>query len=108
MKMKALAILSLFFLVSCASVPLMSMPKLARLDPETIDISQVELAIRVNDDYRILKDSAKISVMFKNKNTGNTFKENIILPEHVAPLTKYLIKQKKPGFALYRYKLDEH
>ncbi len=100
--------MSLFLLVSCASVPLMSLPKLARLDPETIDISQVELAIRVNDDYRILKDSAKIGMLFSNDLSGDSFKETLILPEHVAPLTKYLIKQKKPGFVLYRYKLDEH
>lgn len=44
-----------FALTGCASVPLMSLPKLMALDIETLDIETVELAVRLDDTLGIQK-----------------------------------------------------
>ena len=47
-------------LSACTHVPLSSIPKLAQIDPETTDLSQVELAVRVPQDFRLHRDGASI------------------------------------------------
>ncbi len=93
------------FIISCASVPITSMPKLMRLDPETMDFAQLEMATRINDGIKLIDDSVKLTMMVKTKTTGDVFKQDLIF-SHSAELTNYLKKQQKRGTQIIRYKLS--
>ncbi|PHR55070.1 MAG: hypothetical protein COA43_15800 [Robiginitomaculum sp.] len=91
----------------CASVPLMSLPKLARIDVETIDVSKVEVAILTLEGVRLQDDAAMLTLEFEGKITGEKIKGRFVLPQSDEPLTKYLQKRTKTGMKMERYHFDE-
>ncbi|MEM8616361.1 MAG: hypothetical protein AAGF20_05440 [Pseudomonadota bacterium] len=62
-----LLVAALLSLSACTSIPITSMPKLASLDAETMDLSKVELAVRMQDDFDIVPESAVLSVALAHK-----------------------------------------
>jgi len=92
--------------VSCSSVPLTSLPKLAAVKPETMDMSQLELAVRVPAPIGIPDDSAKLDITLKSAVTGETLFQELTLGQPNPELTTYLEKQEKRGYKIYRYKMN--
>lgn len=91
---------------ACTSVPITSMPKLASLDAETMDLREVELAVRMQDDFDIIENSAVLSVSLKHKDTGDQIAEKFILTRNEAPLTPTLSGKLKEGYVIYRYEMN--
>lgn len=94
-------------LSACASIPLTSLQKLAMLDVETLDISKVEVAIRVQENVEIVDEVAIVVIEATNKKSKESVKEVFMLPKHDVTLTKYLRKQEKEGMRIRRFKFDE-
>jgi hypothetical protein len=92
-------------LVSCTSVPIMSYPKLATLDPETMELADIELAVRMQDDFGIIEDSAIISVGLVHKETGDAIQKQFILEENPEPLTETLQRKQKADYVIRRFKM---
>lgn len=92
-------------LSACTHVPLSSIPKLAQIDPETTDLSQVELAVRVPQDFRLHRDGASINVALIPE--GGTPETLALQLEHsTAPLTPFLERQQGSKFKILRFELD--
>lgn len=94
-------------LTACSSVPIMSLPKLAGFNPETADFANIELAVRVQDDFNVKPGSAVFGISIDNKTKGELLNEQIILETDPRPLTPLLQKKLKPGFQIIRYSVDE-
>jgi len=92
-------------LSACSSVPLTSLPKLRGLKAETVDMSQLELAIRLQDNMGIAKDGAVLGMIIQNTESGERLSKQMILQDPNPELTPYLRRQQKPGYRVYRFKL---
>ncbi len=105
--MKAAATALVFLsIAACTSVPITSYPKLASLDPETIDLADIELAVRMQDDFGIIKDSAVLSLSLQHKDTGEKIQERFILETNDAPLTRVLSQKNKQGYVIKRFRMS--
>lgn len=102
---KFIAISQLICLTACASVPLMSLPKLMSLDAETLDMSQLELAVRLEDNVGIKPGSAIIDVSLEQDATGVEIDNSFTLETPDATLTPFLQRQEKPGYQIHRFKM---
>lgn len=102
---KFIAISQLLCLTACASVPLMSLPKLMSLDAETLDMSQLELAVRLEDNIGIKPGSANVDVSLKQDATGVEIDNSFTLETPDATLTPFLQRQEKPGYKIHRFKM---
>ncbi|CUS57016.1 hypothetical protein MGWOODY_Hyp1478 [hydrothermal vent metagenome] len=91
-----------FLPMACASVPVTSLPKLAALDPTTMDASQVEVAVRAPDDYDLPEDAATL-VLSVWQEEGDKTREELfhLVPVPDAP-TRFLNKRAKAGFMIHR------
>ena len=94
-----------FLLTACASVPLMSLPKLAALDPETLDIDKIELAVRLDDTVGIKKDSAQLFIKIENEKTNKDLQHRLVLNVRETDLTPFLQKKERSGYTVHRFKL---
>ena len=94
-----------FALTGCASIPLMSLPKLMALDMETLDIEKVELAVRLDDSLGISKGSAQLSIKVENEKTKAILAHRLILDVRDEDLTPFLKRKAKPGYKIHRFKL---
>lgn len=92
-------------LQACSSVPLSSLPKLRGLKAETMDMSQLEMAVRLQENMGIAKDGAVLTMDIRNHVSGERLSQEMILQAPNPELTKYLLKQQKPGYRIYRFKL---
>lgn len=106
-KMMVLGTVSAILLVSCSTIPITTIPKLMALDPETIDIGDVEMAIRLGDDFRIKNKSAMLKISIENKASAQKYAERFILEHSTEPLTPFLLRKQKDGYAVYRFKMTE-
>ena len=93
--------------VGCTSVPITSYPKLAAMDPETMALENLELAVRMQDDFGVIKDSAVISVSLVHEETGETLQRDFILDENPEALTPVLERNLKSGYVIRRFKMSE-
>ena len=93
-------------IASCTSVPITSYPKLATLDPMTMDLADLELAVRMQDDFGIIKDSAVLSVGLVHEETGDAIQRQFVLQENPQPLTDTLKGKQKAGYVIRRFKMD--
>lgn len=92
-------------LTACASVPLMSLPKLMALDVETLEMDKIELAIRLDDTIGIRKDSAQLFIKVENEKTNKSLQHRLILNVRETELTPFLQKKEKSGYTVHRFKL---
>ncbi|CAN0345422.1 unnamed protein product, partial [Chrysoparadoxa australica] len=72
---------------ACSSVPITSYPKLASMNPETMDMREIEIAVRLQDDFGIIEDSVVIDVSLVHEETGEMLQEQFILEQSPEPLT---------------------
>ena len=90
----------------CASIPLTSMPKLAGLKPETMALEKVQLAVRVQEDFQLYRDGAKLSVGA----SGETLEVPMTLALELVPstgeLTPYLQGQARRGYRIAMFEVD--
>lgn len=100
-------VLCAFVVTACSSVPLASLPKLAAVKPETMDMSQMELAVRVPEGVGIRDNSAKLDILLKSKASGETLSYAMELHQPNKELTSYLKRQERKGYKVYRYKMTE-
>jgi hypothetical protein len=99
------SLIGVAILSACTHVPITSIPKLANIDPETTDLSQVELAVRVPQDFRLHRDGASIEVVLTPEGESpETLK--LTLEHSEAPLTPFLIRQQGQRFKILRFELD--
>ncbi|MEM7491995.1 MAG: hypothetical protein AAF296_01350 [Pseudomonadota bacterium] len=101
------AIVTCVVLASCTSVPITSYPKLASLDPEVMPLEDIELAVRMQDDFGVIEDSAVLSVGLVHEGTGETFQREFILEENPEPLTSVLERKLKSGYVIRRFKMSD-
>jgi len=101
--MACFAVLSI---TACTSVPITSYPKLASLDPETMDLADVEVAVRMQDDFGVREDSAVLSVSLEHKETGDRVEKSFILEEYDVPLTPVLSRKSKDGYLIKRFRMS--
>lgn len=94
-------------MTACSSVPILSLPKLAGLSPETMDFANIELAVRVQDDFDVKPESAVFAVTITNDEDGEVLNERLVLDDDPRPLTPVLTGKLKPGFQIIRYHIDE-
>lgn len=97
--------LSALALSACASVPLMTLPKLMSLDVKTIDLSEIEMAVRVQDNVGLKKGSAAVKVSLENSKLTETLSHSLILETPDETLTPYLTRQAKSGYKIHRFKM---
>lgn len=101
------AIATSVVLASCTSVPITSYPKLASLDPEVMPLEDIELAVRMQDDFGVIEDSAVVSVGLVHEGTGEAFQREFILQENPEPLTSVLERKLKSGYVIRRFKMSD-
>ena len=102
---KCIFIPTALLLTSCASVPLMSLPKLLSLNMETIDMNQVELAVRVQDNVGIKQGSAELKMNLEHTKTKDQLNHRMVLETIETALTPFLTKQNKAGYTVHRFKM---
>ncbi|MEM9055227.1 MAG: hypothetical protein AAGB16_07870 [Pseudomonadota bacterium] len=100
------AILAALMLAACTSVPLTSMPRLAKIDPQIMNLKDVELAVRIQNDFGVKPDTARLQVGIEHQESGETRSELFVFSEDTRDLTKALIKKQKSGYQILRYRLD--
>ncbi len=109
MKIHSLSSLLLAFglgLMGCTSVPITSYPKLASANPETMEMSEVELAVRIQDDFKVRPETALLFLGLRHKETGEEISETFIFTEGDAELTPVLEGKQKEGFRIHKFYLD--
>ncbi len=95
-------------LSGCASnVPLTSLPKLRGLDPETMDMSELEMAVRIPQALGIKPGTATLSLQMESPSMGETLKQQMILATPNPALTDYLKRQAGDDHRVYRFKMTE-
>lgn len=92
-------------LTACASVPLMSLPKLMALDLETLDIDKIELAVRLDDTLGIRQNGSQLFIEVENEKTNTALQHSLILNVREENLTPFLKRKAKPGYKIHRFKL---
>jgi len=85
----------------------MSLPKLMALNPETIDMSKIEMAVRVQDNVGLQKGSAAVSVSMTHPKTGESLSHALVLEKPDDSLTRYLTRQNKSGYKIHRFKMTD-
>ena len=100
------AFLGLAAIAGCTSVPITSIPKLANIDPATTDFSQVELAVRVSEDFRLHRDGATIDVVL-SPDGEPPLTLNLNLQHSEAPLTPVLQRQRGSRFDILRFEIAD-
>lgn len=83
----------------------MSLPKLTALDPETLEMDKIELAVRLNDTVGIKKDSAQLFIKIENEKTNKALDHRLVLNARETELTRFLKKKEKSGYTVHRFKL---
>lgn len=75
------------------------------LDLETVDMSQIELAVRVQDNVGIQKGSAQIGVSLEQEVTGENLSHSLVLKTPDDGMTPFLRRKNKPGYKIHRFKM---
>jgi len=94
-------------LAACTSIPVTNIPKLMALDPDTMDIGTVEMAVRVPDDWRVREEGVALKMSLKNKVTGEMIKEEFVLDKSDQPLTPVLQSKRKKDHLVQRFEMSE-
>lgn len=94
-------------IAACTSIPLTSLPKLARLDMETVDPGRIEIAVRLPKQLDIPPGGVQVSLEFKNKTTGEELGGGFPLVPLDEPLTPFLQRKATKDRTVARFRLDE-
>ena len=94
-------------LSACSSIPIMSLPKLAGINPETMDFAEIELAVRVQDDFNVKPGSAQFKISITNEDAGELLNETLIMQDDPRALTPVLKGKLKPGFQIVRFQVGD-
>lgn len=99
--------LFLLALAGCASIPLTSLPKLMRLDVETIDPEALELAVILPDNVGVKPETARLSIALEDDDTGETIRIRQVVDMPVRTPDRVLQRATKAGQHVHRFKLSE-
>jgi hypothetical protein len=91
-------------MAACTSVPLGSLPRLAELNPRTLDPSGIEVAVRLPDALEVA--TTTLTYRLSNKQTGEEIGDAYALAPVDAPPTAFLRKQLKRDTQIMRYRLE--
>lgn len=94
-------------LSSCTSIPITNIPKLMALNPETIDIGSVEMALKIPDGFQIQGKGATLKIMIENDASAEKYTERFILERNAEPLTPFLVRKQKDGYVIHRFSMTE-
>lgn len=94
-------------LAACTSVPVTSLPRLAKLKPAEMDLMNVRVAIRVQDDVAFSADSVTLTTVLKNESQGVHIEDVVTLDGTSENLSDYLQRQLKPGYQIVQFQLNE-
>lgn len=75
------------------------------LDLETVDMSQIELAVRAQDNVGLQKGSAQIRVSLEHEVTDQTISHSLVLETPDEGMTPFLRRTNKPGYKVHRFKM---
>jgi|GEM_PF-427669 len=93
-------------LAACTSIPLTSIPKLSALNPETMALEKVQLAVRVQEDFRLYRDGAEISMGAEGPLLETPRELELELVPSSEPLTPYLQKQERRGYRIAMFEVN--
>lgn len=94
------AILASLYLSACASIPLTSLPRLASLNPETLDFTQVALAVRMSEQFKVYRDGAVVEAIVESPSLDAPLELKLQMQPSDEPLTPYLRRQLKEGYSI--------
>jgi len=94
-------------LAACTSIPVTNIPKLMALDPETMDIGGVEMAVRVPADWQVREEGVTLSMAVRSKTTGEVIKEQFVLEKSDEPLTPVLLSKRKKNHTVQRFEMSK-
>ncbi len=92
-------------LAACMSVPVTSLPRLASLNPETVDLAKTEVAVRVPEDFDIDTGGVRLIFAVTRENSPEKLEETFELEEIDGALEAGLQGHAKKGFAISRYRI---
>lgn len=97
------AVLAAVFLTfsSCSSIPITSLPKLAQLNPHTLDFANLRVAVRVDHGYRVSDGDVTLMLALRNGQTGEEKHEAFKLIVEEMPDSEFLSAQIKDDAKIY-------
>lgn len=109
MRQGLLYLLVASLLFGCTSIPLSSISKLSSLDPATADFIQMEVAVRVEDDYLLYKDGTLLILTLltdAQEPEVEDVRHKLVLQPIEDGLTTKLEGERKKGFYLARFRVN--
>lgn len=109
MCLRIFAVTLSLLIVGCTSIPLSSISKLSSLDPATADFIQMEVAVRVEEDYLLYKDGVLMILKLETRAEGveaESVLNRLVLQPIEDGLTAKLQSQVKRGFYIKRFRVD--
>lgn len=94
-------------LSACTSIPVTSLPRLASLKPETMDLTEIQIALRVQKGFKLEEDSVSFTLRLTNPKRSLDEAETFILLTEEAEITPALRARTKPGYVFYQFKIRE-
>ena len=91
---------------ACMSVPVTSLPRLAAMDPVSMDANQIEVAVRAPDDFDLPEDGATLVLTVWQEEGDETREELFHLQPVPGSPTKFLTQRTKAGFSIHRMRVD--
>ncbi|HBF89839.1 MAG TPA: hypothetical protein DDX09_01615, partial [Hyphomonas atlantica] len=87
---------------ACMSVPVTSLPRLAAMDPVSMDANQIEVAVRAPDDFDLPEDGATLVLTVWQEEGDETREELFHLQPVPGSPTEFLTQRAKAGFSIHR------
>jgi len=94
------------FLTACLSVPVTSMPRLAGLNPVTMDAAGVEVAVRAPDDYDLPVGGVMLVLSVWREDGDERREERFELVPVAGASSEFLQGRDKRGFMIHRLHVD--
>ena len=91
---------------ACTNIPLTSIPKLSALKPETMALDHVQLAVRVQEDFRPYRDVAKLRMSVSGPSLELDKSLELQLLPVADDLTPYLQGQERRGYRIAMFSVD--
>ena len=91
---------------ACTSIPLTSIPKLAALEPETMALEKVELAVRVQEDFQLYRDGAQLRLGANGPVLEEPKELMLELVPSLEDLTPYLQREERRGYRIAMFEVN--
>lgn len=91
---------------ACTSVPITSLPKLAALDPISMDARKVEVAVRAPDGYSLPEGTATLVLSVWQEEGDTTYEESFRLAPVPGTPSDFLQDRAKAGFTIHRLRIN--